>query len=370
MSDAIGAALTHTFLLFWFVASVATYGAEAANDAASFERQINADLDVMARELAKLAASPGFRGFVRSEIAKSKGRENILELQRFLERAAARRDSPPGLAKFREFTGQAHGRLKASGAELVGYDLYIPVEAHRVKWKGDDDLLVAFAPVQGEDAKPARFIAYSVKTANQVSLDPDRPPEIPVLVIAPEEHESHAIEPQSPVIVKLPRREPDVNSATAPERPVPQGSGNSYVGIKYLEINETKEWWWEGDPEIYLIFGHVKGTDCREGKLFVSEVNRVGSTYNLWSRSKPAKWYFDGNYKNWMFLQVVERDSGYTKLRVAQLYRGINCEWSYASNDDFFPEYRLSRDNFNYNYDYFQAGGLFSQYLVSWRKEH
>ncbi len=163
--------------------------------AAAMKQQANADLDNLAKELAKLCSQPGFRGFLRSEIKKSRNRENIIELDKFLDRAAKQKDIPPGLKKFKDSALKAKARLKTLGpAILEGYDLYIPVDAHKKKWQGGKDFVVAYSPVDNED-KVKEIVAYSVRDGKRVILDPVKTPQTVVLVIAPEEHTDHKLYP-------------------------------------------------------------------------------------------------------------------------------------------------------------------------------
>jgi len=335
-------------------------------------RQANAELNALSSDLAKALGHPGFRGLIRAEIAKANTREHIVKLDAVLGKAGHGPNAPPGLQHLKDASRQAGGHFQATGGEVMqGLDLYFPVPEHRDRWKGSIDFLVAFAPAHGRDAKFSEFIAYSVKTGERVSLDPNRPPEIPVLVIAPEEHESHALPEHPAPVVKLPKRAPDSGTANAPENPVTQEQGNSYVGAKYLNILETKEWWWEGDPEIYLLFGQRKGNNCDAHTLWLSEVNRTDTWYNLWSRATPARWYFDTSYYLKLRIIPMERDAGgYSKLMLSELYSGITCEWTINSTDDAFPIYTQYRSNFDYDRDYYQFDNLLSQYWLGWRKEH
>jgi hypothetical protein len=85
------------------VLSAGLASAQPLPDEAAKMAQANADLDRLAQDLIKLVTHPGFRGFLRSEIAQSKNRKNILEVDKFLERALRGGGMPPELAKFRNF---------------------------------------------------------------------------------------------------------------------------------------------------------------------------------------------------------------------------------------------------------------------------
>jgi len=349
---------------------VALFAQPDEQEHAARMRQANTELNALSSDLAKALGHPGFRGLIRAEIAKAKTREHIVKLDGVLGKASRGPNVPPGLQKLQDASRRTGGqfKVKATGGEVMeGLDLYFPVPEHRERWKGGIDFLVAFAPVHGRDAKFTEFIAYSVKTGKQVTLDPNSPPTIPVLVIAPEEHESHAVEENPAPIVKLPEREPDETRADAPKKPVHQEKGNSYVGVKYLNIFDAKEWWWEGHPEIYIQFVIGKGPECKLGYRWLSEVNYPGSTYDLWRRSSPAKWYFDDSYSDRMLLRVMERDGGYGKYELYRLSDGLHCNLYYKSDDDWMGVITMYRKNFNYNYEYVQRGTWFRAY---WRKEH
>lgn len=196
-----------------------TFGAVPA-DSDELQRQINADLDGMAQQLATLTATPGFRGFLRSEIAKSKNRESILSLDRFLEKAAKQRNTPPGLAKLAKLNRSSKARQKSASSELKGYNLYIPVEAHRAKWKGGKDFVVAFAPA-GDDQTTQEIIGYSVSNGTKVRLDARTPPQTVVLIVAPEEHETHELKGTPEAITEEDRQipTPHVKARTSQQNP-------------------------------------------------------------------------------------------------------------------------------------------------------
>ena len=147
---------------------------------------INTELEAVAREIATLLKHPGFRGQLRGEINGAKTIEGIIDLDRFLAKVAKQKKRPPGLDKARGATGKAKTRISNSKAwDLEGVDLYFPVEGHKAKWKGNDDLLVAYSPTDDEkDIK--RIIAFSVETQKRVVLDGAAPPATPVHMDPPE----------------------------------------------------------------------------------------------------------------------------------------------------------------------------------------
>jgi hypothetical protein len=349
----------------------------------------NTDLDVLARELAKLCATPGFRGFLRSEIARSKNREGILPLEKFLERASRRPDAPPGLAKYRDFTAKARGRLKASGqSQLEGYDLYIPVEAHRAKWKGGKDFVVAFAPV-GDDQSVRQIVAYSVSDGQRVLLDAATPPETVVLAIVPEEHESHEASPEQPPREPVDRTlpKPDFAGKEAPRKPVRQEPGNSYVGLRRMYIRDMKEPWWLGSPEIKVMFAQRKGNYCEDKDVtqyssaleyfdhprtwrttWYPDSNTTPNKDQCNNRLKRTCWHFDSRYDDKMRLYIYERDAfGYSMPILYTIAPGVTCDIYRTSEDDYIDAGTMYRDNFPFEYDYRQDMG---NAYVYWHKVH
>jgi hypothetical protein len=151
----------------------------------------NAELDAIARMVAESLRQPGFRGLVRSEVAQSKKREHIVELEDFLARAAKRGNASQSVKKLHEHTGKAKHKIKQLDIwDREGFDLYFPVKDHFRKWKGDADLYVAYAPY-GNEEDVSEIYAYSVTDGNRYAFDRDAPPTNPVIIIAPCEHDSH-----------------------------------------------------------------------------------------------------------------------------------------------------------------------------------
>lgn len=350
---------------------------------------INADLESVAREIAMLLKHPGFRGQLRGEINGSKAVEGIIELDKFLAKAAKDKKAPPGLAKARGATDKASQRIKASPAwALEGIDLYFPVEDHKAKWKGNEDLLVAYSPVNDE-AEITSIVGFTVKTGEKITLDPAKPPAIPVLIVAAEEHDSHEIpimtrdaeivaEPDFD-LEKLP--EPDVVGKDPADMPIEQEKGNSYVGITWMYVRDMKEPWTRGRPELKVWFGHRKGNYCTDP----SKTWRSGPLYNhrherRWERASylPSTgscqyngnvcFFFDDSYYPKMVLYIYEQDGGSSSYKINTLYPGVTCSWfPFYSGDDYVDSAYMYRHNFNFNYDYNHDMG---NAYIKWHKVH
>jgi hypothetical protein len=321
-------------------------------------QEANADLDMLAQEVAKLCSQPGFRGFLRSEIAKSKNRENIVELDKFLDRAQRQQGMPPGLAKAKNNAQQAKGRLKSSGIwALEGYDLYIPVEAHKKKWRGGDDFFVAFSPVDDEkDIK--QIVAYSVRDGKRVFFDPNKAPDAVVLVIAPEEHDTHEIPPP-----------PKKSQELGPPASLPKDDGidlskpgkhkgNSYMRVNYLLFTNDMEPWTRGAPEIKTIAVQSK-IGLRKCTTFYeySNLSRMDKE-NYWHNTSGILRYpFDSGYFDKLDFKVYEQDGGSRVYdSVIYYYRHaygtskVNCQFYIYSGDDKIGHTYIYRSALKYNY--------------------
>lgn len=277
------------------------------------EKQANAELEDMAKEIAALCNHPGFLGFLRSEIVKSKNREQIIELDNFLDRAAKQQGMPAQAAATAAKVKKAkasHKSMKLTGLE--GFDLYIPVEAHRAKWKGGKDFIIAVSPY-GDDQSIQSTVGYSVSDGKKVTLSAKQPPNQVVMVIAPEEHESHEI-PVSP------RKTPEMNHPHD-ENPKPDAGNseehNSYFSMSYLKIYRDGESWLRGDPEVYLLAGQICNGQAKGYYFNLARVNKVNTWYYI---ADLNSMYFDGNCSNDTFYAVWEADGG---------QRGV---YAYATN--------------------------------------
>ena len=326
-------------------------------------QQANADLDKMTQELATLVAQPGFRGFLRSEIAKSKNTEKILELDKFLDRASKQKKMPPGLIKFKDSAQKAKQRLEASGVSAFrGYDLYIPVQAHREKWKGGKDFLVAFNPV--DDTNIPHIVAYQVWDGKRVLLDPNEPPEKVVLVLAAEEHESHEVHdapeegPAPPSVV--PR-----DSGPDLEKPGEFGEGNSFIHAKWLMITNDREPWTSGAPEIYA-YGFLvkKDNKCSSWREWLDRVNKENNWYY---RYYDLEYPFDSTYKDIMGFLVMEEDCCTYGLQIKEFSPGSACSWRKKGGDDQVGWTVIYKSAVPWNYDRYWSFGYARVY---WYKRH
>lgn len=321
---------------------------EPSDTPLSVEQQMNiekanAELDKVAKEIAQTLSHPGFRGLVRSEIAKSKNRENIVELEGFLEKAGKQKKVPPGLAKLKENTKNAKSRINALKVwDREGFDLYFPVKEHLRKWGGDADLFVAYAPYTDED-QVVELYAYSVKTGERYALDPTVPPDQPVLVVAPEEHETHEVpeqttseraappEPRGVETDNAPRKL-ETNSGSEEEGFQTRGDDVDYVKILFFRFANDKEPWYSGAPEMMIWYADAHRWYSTSGSTgigvcttgdYMSDVGDANAE-NRWHEI-PASWgrygrRFASNCSNQGVFYVYERDGGSYVSHISRIY--------------------------------------------------
>ena len=328
--------------------------------------QANAELDKMAKDLAASLSHPGFRGHLKSEIAKSKNRENILEFEKFLGKAKGRKEMPPGLAKMKDDVGKANGRIKALKIwDLEGFDLYFPVKEHLRKWKGKDDLYVAYSPYTDESAV-SEIYAYSVKTGEKFSLDPKNPPTEPVLIIAPEEHENHDIMEMPELEEPLPPDERAIDGDFSPKKIETEFEGNSRLKFKFIKIYDDHEPWTRGDPEIYMFYADARYNNQHGGTVWLNWVNKENQWYSLYSYVNS---YFDAACTNEGVVVVMERDGGsYVYVVRTILESGTIVSFKKKTGDDYVGGFRIYKSNFSYDIDYGQSRR--NAFKVKFRKSH
>jgi len=376
---------------------------EAKAERAKHWAEINRNLDLLASDMARALAHPGFRGLVRAQIAKSKHREQILELETLLEGTMGNA-APPGLEKLKQSAAETGWRLRASAAAkrsaaeeaesgkrlpADGLDLYFPVPAHRGKWKGDSDLLVAFSPMDDEP-ETSEIVAYSVKNGKKVTLDSERAPEQPVLVIAAEEHPSHEAHsgPQADASLPADDPAPEASGNPAEARATPPAgvegaevstrSGPVGGQLRYLKIYADQEPWYRGDPEIYLLWGVVSSRWCTERRSECPGVNQTNRWYDTGPKPlerKPGEgpcttetltdvsprdgaWFrFAPPVEDKVVLYVMESDGGTQNRLLDNAWPGVTCEWDIKTGDDRVQLVWTYMSRFPAKYDYYHRVG-------------
>lgn len=156
-------------------------------------------------------------------------------------------------------------------------EVYLPVEAQRLAWNGDDRLLVATITHDGEAP-----IAYDVK-GNRTVLSATTPPSTPVIALVPQETDFTRGHPE--LATSCYDLCGDAGSGTA------TGSGGSLTSGAGLAITQSHftddyESWLKGNPEFEY---HVYGLDdAGQSVQLACSGERSGGVY-----------YFDQNGLDW-----------------------------------------------------------------------
>jgi hypothetical protein len=224
-------------------------------------------MDRLAQRLAHALADPQFRTYLKDELDRSPFIENKLEFQTLLSRSNRR-----VLRDIARLTGETESAVELDAANAIPLEIYFPVPAHRARWTGGPDVLVASAR-EDRDAP----LAYDVKGRRQV-LSPDVPPDTPVLAIVPVETDfrsrdaiSYAVDSPLP----------------PPPPPVPPPTPPAGLYMTYAHFVQDFEGWFKGSPEYEL---HILG-----------QAGTSDSLTDYQCAGEPAGEYyrFDQNSLNW-----------------------------------------------------------------------
>ena len=152
-----------------------------------------ASLTELARTFAvALGSSPAVRNEVRRDLADSRyTAEHKLHLQNHLV-AQADRGKGKLLAAMAEETGRTKAEVLALAQSVRELEFYLPVAAHRTRWRGGKDMVVA-ALLDNEEEAPVGFGLGG----QPVALSSEAPPDIPALSLVPVETDFAAPLPAS-----------------------------------------------------------------------------------------------------------------------------------------------------------------------------
>jgi hypothetical protein len=205
----------------------------------------------LARRLARALADPAFRIRVKTELDRSPFPESKIHFQAFLTRGGQ-----PAAADIARLTGEAADAIRQDALAATALELYLPVPAHRSRWDGGAQVLVATALHDGDVP-----IAYDPQ-GRRIELSPDAPPDTPVLALVPAETR-----------FDRPGRRIAAADAVCPLGGGPVGaqcggSGGSWgsttpgLWMTYASFTQTFEGWLKGSPEFEIhILGQVGKSD-------------------------------------------------------------------------------------------------------------
>lgn len=221
----------------------------------------------LARRLARALQDDQFRAAVYRELRTSTEPEGKIHLQRFLAPGSAARQR---LAELNQEAPEGVGAdLEASAA----IEIYLPVPAHRERWRGDREILVATAESDREAP-----IAFDVG-GHRRTLDPVQPPAQPVIALGRAETEF------------APRLAGSTCIAGCEEDPG-SGGGTPVVStpglyLTYASLTQTFEGWLKGSPEFEV---HILG---QEG------TSTAMKSYQCAGAEAGGPYQYDQNDKQW-----------------------------------------------------------------------
>ncbi len=190
----------------------------------------------LARQLAKALGNPLFRAYVKAQLDASPFREHKLQFQSFLGASGGR--------ALRYLEEGAEQEAKAA----IPLEIYFPVPAHRAAWTGDDNLLVATG-ITDRDVP----VAFDVRGGRHL-LDPETPPETPVLALVPVETDFSVV-PARQMCLECDGGGGDVQPPPAP----PPG-----LYMTKAHFVQDFEGWLKGAPEFEV---HILGQSGQSDSL-------------------------------------------------------------------------------------------------------
>jgi hypothetical protein len=218
-----------------------------------------ARLERTARRLAIALGNPELRHRVRTSLARSRHRENKLELQRLLGE-----NGREILTKVAQETGESESQIEEDLVEAGSLEIYLPVAAHRAGWTGGEELLVATSLRDGDVP-----IAFDVR-GRRHRLDPHSPPPVPVISLVPSETDFRS----------------SAELATCTPETCPSGGGGGTVpqaprGIYLTSANiiDLHEDWLRGSPEVEAMFMGPLTDTTKMNLIACSNESSTGSRY-------------------------------------------------------------------------------------------
>jgi hypothetical protein len=311
--------------------TVATVFAQAQPKA-----NINRELDRAAGALAIALGDPQLRQFLSEALESSTNREQLVGTVELIRLARGRpnlRQQAASLAPFEAAVLAIQRALTAAKvpAPYTNVEVYFPVPAHRTSWKGEDNLIVASAPV-GDERQVQSLTGFGVTGERRFQLSPDSAPTAPTLIVAVEEHESHRrLAPA--VKTAPPESEPPDIRGDAPHE-------NSYVGIPYVLLDNDHEPWYRGDPEVYVLVGQSRQQTPLEHKIWLnsgsSDVNDENEWYYLGDGpAYPLYFYYNQTFSDDTYFHFWESDGGGSfTINASVTYGGATVSLTYTIKDD------------------------------------
>ncbi|MEO8199841.1 MAG: hypothetical protein ABI679_04895 [Gemmatimonadota bacterium] len=228
---------------------------------ATSDRAVSASLVIeeervarLARELAMAMNNPAFRGRLRDRLEASPEHEQKIHFQPWL--VASNRKVLEDIARE---SGTSEEAIQVDAASTISLELYFPVASHRSGWMGGANFLVATALHDGDapvafDGRGRRFL-----------LDPDHPPDTPVLALVPVESDFSDIGSPRPAVCTPGTCPPSGGGGGGGGSGGPGGSPPAPgIYMSYAHVAQSFESWLKGDPEFEV---HVLGQSGQSDSL-------------------------------------------------------------------------------------------------------
>jgi hypothetical protein len=264
-----------------------TSPSSASRDAAARRGEASANgaeqraLAEVARTMALALSDDGLRQRIRNDLRASRfTAERKLPAQEYLKGASG------GIlfAKMAQHARVSRDSLQRLLALVRPLELYFPVPAHRAAWTGGENLLVATA-LEEEEAPSG----YDL-TGASVPLQQGLAPELPTLVLTT--RETRFAEPGAGDAPEMQGRNEltDCYCVIDTVYPPPQPTYPSGLYITSSYINDLKEPWFRGDPEIEV---HVHGPPTADNPTYGADL-ACASAGSPWPRDidqNTHQWY-------------------------------------------------------------------------------
>lgn len=282
-------------------------------------------LEQLARRLARALSDPAFRLRLKQDLDRSPVREHKLHFQRLVTAG-----SRPAAAEIARATGASAAAVSSEALAAPPLELYLPVPAHRARWTGDANVLVATA-LHDHEAP----IAFDPAGRRQV-LDADTPPDTPVLALVPVETD-------------FDRAESDVGESAVEVCPQAAGGRAGEVQAQACQSTGggtptpglwmtaawfvgTFEGWLKGSPEFEVhMLGQAGATDSLK-------------TYQCAGEKQQAPFWFDQNSTTWtgsVLLASQSQIDSYKQQHPGQSLRAVVIE-----DDDTACQIKIDSDRF------------------------
>ncbi len=176
----------------------------------------------------------------------------------------------------------AEGTLRAEADGAIPLELYLPVAAHRVAWRGGDEYLVATALADAD--APVAFD----REGRRHQLSPDAPPDIPVLALVPVETDFERAGVQLAECAEEGCSGGGGGGTSGGGGSILPSLSNQHLTLTFSQFREKFEGWLKGDPEFEI---HVLAPNGKDTTTYRS-LQCVGE-------HAPSGYFWDTNATTW-----------------------------------------------------------------------